>query len=154
MVHLHLYPRSQIDINIQVLQSDGSLLQTAINATTLALIDAGIAMNDYVCAITCALHDATPLLDLTSIEENDLPHVTVAVLPKSGKVTLATLETQMAVERFEEMLQLTGDAAKVIHKEMVTTVKTRTERIVRAMGSGNSTGSGRVEVDPDTKMED
>lgn len=154
VIQLYLYPRSQIDINVQVLQSDGSLLQAAINATTLALIDAGIPLNDYVCAITCALHDATPLLDLTSLEESDLPHVTVAVLPKSGKVTLATLETQLAVERFDEMLRLTGDAAKVIHGEMVGTVKARTERIVRAMDGAQVTGGVRGNLNVDVEMEE
>jgi len=155
VIQTHLYPRTEISINIQVLQSDGSLLQTAINATNLALIDAGIPLSDYVCAITCALHDATPLLDLTSLEESDLPCITVAFLPKSGRVTLATLETQVAVERFDEMMRLTGDAAKVIHVEMVRAVKTRTERLVRAMegaASGGST-SRAIELD-DTEMRD
>jgi exosome complex component RRP41 len=152
VIQLYLYPRSQIDINVQILQSDGSLLQAAINATTLALIDAGIPLNDYVCAITCALHDATPLLDLTSLEESDLPHVTVAVLPKSGKITLASLETQLAVERFDEMLRLTGDAAKVIHIEMVGVVKARTDRIVRAMDSVQASGGARGIPDVDAEM--
>lgn len=151
VIQTHLYPRSQIDINVQVLQSDGSLLQTAINATTLALIDAGVALTDYVASITCALHDSTPLLDLTSIEESDLPHVTVAVLPKSGKVTLATLETQLAVERFEEMLKMTGDAAKVIHKEMVNAVRTRTDRLVKAMGAPGGGREGK-QYDMDVDM--
>ena len=45
-----LHPRSLIDIHLQILQLDGGLLHAAINATTLALIDAGIAMTDYVAA--------------------------------------------------------------------------------------------------------
>jgi len=31
------------------------VLQTAINAVTLALVDAGIPMNDYVCATSAGL---------------------------------------------------------------------------------------------------
>lgn len=135
VVQMSLYPRSQIDINVQVLQSDGSLLQAAINATTLALIDAGVPMNDYVCAVTCALHDNTPLLDVNSLEESDLPNVTVGILPRTGKVTLATLETQLSVERFPEILKLTGEAAKAIHAEMITSVKVRTDRLAKAMGA-------------------
>jgi len=133
VVQLNLYPRSHIDISVQVLQSDGSLLQAAINATTLALIDAGVPMNDYVCAVTCALHDNTPLLDINSLEESDLPNVTVGILPRSSKVTLATLETQLSVDRFPEILRLTGEAAKAIHAEMILSVKARTDRLARAM---------------------
>lgn len=147
VVQMNLYPRSQIDINVQILQSDGSILQAAINATTLALIDAGVPMNDYVCAVTCALHDNTPLLDINSLEESDLPNVTVAILPRSGKVTLATLETQLSVDRFPEILRLTGEAAKAIHAEMIVSVKTRTDRLAKAMGGIDKPVAGKEDVE-------
>src|ERR1700734_3049735 len=51
-----IYPRSQIDIFVQVLQQDGGLLQACINCTTLALINAGIPMIDFVCAVTGGVH--------------------------------------------------------------------------------------------------
>lgn len=50
VIVLGQFPRSEIDIYVQILQTDGGILHTAINATTLALIDAGIPMTDYVCA--------------------------------------------------------------------------------------------------------
>lgn len=49
-IQTHLYPRSQIDIFIQVLHADGSEMAASINAITLALIDAGIGLNDFVVA--------------------------------------------------------------------------------------------------------
>lgn len=42
IIHLELYPRSQIDIYVEVLQVDGSEYCASVNAATLALIDAGI----------------------------------------------------------------------------------------------------------------
>ncbi|KDQ13455.1 hypothetical protein BOTBODRAFT_160382 [Botryobasidium botryosum FD-172 SS1] len=143
VIQTHLHPRSQIDINIQILQADGSLLQAAVNATTLALIDAGVPMSDYVCATTCALHDSTPLLDLNSLEENDLPNLTVAVLPRSNKVTLVTLETQLAVERFEEMLKMAVEAGKLVHREMLRAVQNRSEKLMRAIESVGGGVGGR-----------
>ena len=140
IIQTHLYPRSQIDIFVQVLQQDGGLLQASINATTLALIDAGIALTDYVCGITCALHDTVPLLDLNAIEESDLPNLTAGFLPKSGKVTLLTLETRIHLDRFEEMVRMTEDAGKVVHEEMLGAVIARTGRLVRSMGGGDATG--------------
>jgi hypothetical protein len=62
VVMTHLYPRSEIDIQIHVLQSDGGALHVCLNATTLALIDAGIALSDYVCACSAGLIDSTPVL--------------------------------------------------------------------------------------------
>ena len=46
-IQTHLYPRSQIDIFVQVLHADGGEVPASINAITLALIDAGIALNDF-----------------------------------------------------------------------------------------------------------
>jgi exosome complex component RRP41 len=99
-VQLQLSPRSQIDISVLVLEQDGGVLQTAINAVTLALVDAGIPMNDYICATSAGLVDNDAILgilflnllsdagDLNSIEEADIPHCTIATLGKSEKITL------------------------------------------------------------------
>lgn len=142
VVQTSLYPRSQIDIFVQVLQQDGGLLQACINGTTLALANAGIPLLDFVCAVTGGVHSTSPMLDLTLLEENDIPHVTVAVMPKTGKVTLVTMETRLHVERFEEILRLAGEAGKVIHAEIKGAVRERTSRLVGAMGSGPRTGGG------------
>ncbi|KAF5400346.1 Exosome complex exonuclease RRP41 [Paragonimus heterotremus] len=46
------YPMSQIDIFLEVLQSDGSEFACAVNAATLALTDAGVEMRHLACAAT------------------------------------------------------------------------------------------------------
>ena len=38
------------------------MLQTVINAVTLALVDAGIPMNDYICATSAGLVDDAAIL--------------------------------------------------------------------------------------------
>ncbi|EIW68668.1 hypothetical protein TREMEDRAFT_31716 [Tremella mesenterica DSM 1558] len=126
----NLYPRSEILINVQVLSSDGGILPTAINATTLALIDAGIPLLDYLTSISLGLHLTQPLLDLSQPEESDLPSLVVACLPASGKVTLAQMETRLHVDRFEEMLLLGVEGCGVIKMEMERVVKERTEGLV------------------------
>jgi len=138
VIQTQLYPRSQIDIFVQVLEQDGGLLQTSINTTTLALINAGVPMADYVVAITCGVFSTHPLLDLTSLEESDIPHLTLAVMPKTGKVTLVTMETRLHVDRFDELVRLALAASKTLHTEMRTAVRVHTGELVRAMG-GNGT---------------
>lgn len=56
------FPRSQIDIYLQIFQHDGGVLQSCINAATMALIDAGIPMSDYVCACSAGSIDKVPVL--------------------------------------------------------------------------------------------
>jgi exosome complex component RRP41 len=151
VIQTSLYPRSQIDIFVQVLQQDGGLLQACINATTLALVTAGIPLLDFVCAVTGGVHSTSPLLDLTLLEENDLPNVTVAVMPRTQKVTLVTMETRLHVDRFEEIFRVSCEAGSVIHKEMKRAIQARTGALVAAMGS--VTGAGREDKDGDDRME-
>ena len=87
-IRTNLYKRSQIDIFVQILQADGGVgsiplsqscnnfghshllralhssgeLAACINASTLALIDAGIAMQDFVVACDAGYLDSTVLL--------------------------------------------------------------------------------------------
>ncbi|RDX41750.1 hypothetical protein K466DRAFT_556160 [Polyporus arcularius HHB13444] len=140
VVQTTLYPRSQIDIYIHVIQQDGSLLPACINATTLALITAGVPLHDFVCAVTGGVHSTSPLLDLTTLEENDVPHMTVAVMPRTRKVTLVTMETRLHVERFRELFELACEAGQTIHKEMKAAVKERTVALVGAIDAGSKPG--------------
>jgi hypothetical protein len=53
---LALHPRTQINIVIQILKDGGaSLLPTCINATTVALLDAGIPLTTPLTAVHCAV---------------------------------------------------------------------------------------------------
>lgn len=65
------YEKSQLDLNIEVLQHDGgNEICSIVNAATLALIDAGICMKEYVCACTASLtNDGIALLDVSHLEE-------------------------------------------------------------------------------------
>ena len=56
---LHLHPNSKISVAVTVLANDGGRLEAAINAATLALIDAGIPLKDTVCACAAGRWDAT-----------------------------------------------------------------------------------------------
>ena len=109
-------------------------MQACVNATTLALINAGIPMTDYVCAVTAGTFSVSPLLDLTALEEADVPHLTFALLPRTGKVTLVSMDTRLHVERFEEIFRLAAEAAKVVHEEMRTAVRETTSSLVKAIG--------------------
>ena len=52
---LNLYPRAAIYVNVHVLADDGGILECAINATNLALINAGVSLKDLVCACSSGL---------------------------------------------------------------------------------------------------
>ncbi|KAG1907596.1 exoribonuclease, exosome component 4 [Suillus fuscotomentosus] len=136
VVQTHLYPRSAIDIFVHVLQLDGGLLPACINASTLALAAAGIPLFDFVCAIGGGVHGTQPLLDLTTVEENDVPSVVVGVMPRTGRVTLVQMETRLHMDRFEEVFKVACDAGKVLWSEMRDALRERTGDLVDKLGAG------------------
>ncbi|KAG0242422.1 Exosome complex component RRP41 [Actinomortierella wolfii] len=133
-----LYPRSQIDVYLQILQNDGGVLEACINGTTLAMIDAGIAMEDYVCACTAGWIEKEPALDLNGVEESgDTSEMTVALLPKSGKITLLQMEARLHVDKLEEVLHLASEGCHQIYTVLDTTIRDRTEDLAHKMPSSS-----------------
>ncbi|GAB7355715.1 hypothetical protein MBLNU459_g6414t1 [Dothideomycetes sp. NU459] len=131
----HLYPHSTITVNLHVLSQDGSLLAACINAATLALIDAGIPMTDYIAACTAGStssyasndEDADPLLDLNGLEEQELPFLTVGTLGTADRITVMLMETRLQVSRLEAMVAVGVDGCKQIRSIL--------DGIVRAHGN-------------------
>ena len=66
---LELYPRSQIDLQVFVLESDGSYKSAAFNAVSLAIMNAGIAMKDFLVATNSGLLNQVAVVDLIFQEE-------------------------------------------------------------------------------------
>lgn len=112
-----LYPRSQINVFLQVMQSDGGLLQACINAATLALINAGIGMKDYIVACTVGDFNGIPLLDLNRGEISvRVPEITVALLPKTEEIVFIMMESRLSADRLENTLKLAFQGCHSIHK--------------------------------------
>jgi exosome complex component RRP41 len=131
----NLYPHSTIVINLHVLSQDGSLLAACINAATLALVDAGIPMSDYVTACTigsAAFEDeADPLLDLNGAEEQELPFLTIANSGGEGKVTALIMETRLQMGRLEAMIAVGLDGCKQIRSTLDNTVRDYGKRLIQ-----------------------
>ncbi len=111
-----LYPRTTIDLFIEVLQSDGGSRCAGITAASLALADAGIPMREIVAACAVGKIQGKMALDLSDAEdkygEADLP---VALVPNAGLVTLLQMDGSLTPGEFEHGLTMALDACKTIH---------------------------------------
>lgn len=106
-------------------------MHTAINTTTLALIDAGIPMTDFVCACSAGVYQSTAILDLNMIEEQaDVPTLTCAILPKSGKAAMVGLESRLHIDELEKALELARDGCLQLFSVLEAAVRKRTESLV------------------------
>lgn len=111
------YPRTTIDIFIEVLQSDGGTRSAGITGASLALADAGVPMRDLVVACAAGKVDGQVVVDLCDAEdklgEADLP---VAMIPSSGAVTLIQMDGNLSPEEFERALSMAVDGCKKIYE--------------------------------------
>jgi exosome complex component RRP41 len=88
-VFVDYYPRSGIDIFVEVLQADGGTRCASITAAALAIADAGIPMRDLVVACAAGKIDDKVVLDLMDTEDKvGVADVPVAFMPNLNAVTL------------------------------------------------------------------
>jgi len=116
-IFTELYPRTTIDVFIEVLQSDGGTRGAGIIAASLALADAGVPMRDLVVGCAAGKVEGQIVLDLDDIEDKfgqaDMP---VAILPRTGEITLLQMDGMLSPEEFEEALNLAIEGCKKIHE--------------------------------------
>jgi exosome complex component RRP41 len=111
------FPRSTIDIIIEVLQADAGTRCAGITAAALALADAGIPMRELVAACAAGKIDGKVVLDLSDIEdkqgEADLP---VALMPKTNVVSLLQMDGSLTEDEFKQALDMSTEACRKIHE--------------------------------------
>jgi exosome complex component RRP41 len=101
------YPRTAIEVWVEVLQSDGGSRVAGITAASLALADAGINMRDLVVGCSCGIIEDTVVADLDDTEDKegsgDMP---VAVMPNLNQVTLLQVDGIYTRENFQKAFEL------------------------------------------------
>lgn len=68
-----LHPRTAVQLVIQVVRDEGSVLSCALNAACAALVDAGVLLHNMFASVSCAIDKSTGnlLLDPDTSEEQD-----------------------------------------------------------------------------------
>ncbi|MCH8907064.1 MAG: exosome complex exonuclease Rrp41 [Candidatus Heimdallarchaeota archaeon] len=97
------YPRSAIDVNVQIFESDGGTRTAAAIAASAALADAGVPMRDLVGGIASGIIDDEVVLDLTGYEDmkgtGDMP---ILYSPSIDEVGLFQLDGLFTLEQFKQ----------------------------------------------------
>lgn len=106
-IFLEYYPRTAIDVFVEVLQADGGTRCASITAASLALADAGIPMKDLVAACAAGKVDDTIVLDLMDTEDKiGAADVPVALMPNLDAITLLQMDGTLSLEEFEQAVNL------------------------------------------------
>ncbi|MDH5647349.1 MAG: hypothetical protein OEZ01_15170, partial [Candidatus Heimdallarchaeota archaeon] len=100
------FPRSAIDVHVEIFQSDGGTRTAASIAITAALADAGIPMRDLTGGIAAGIYQDQVVLDLSGQEDmkgtGDLP---LLYSPTIDEVSLFQLDGLFTFDQFKEAFE-------------------------------------------------
>jgi exosome complex component RRP41 len=115
VIMLEKFPGSEIDIYIEILQSDGGTRAAGITAAAVAVASSGIPMRDIPYAVAVGKAGDQILLDLNKIEDNhsdaDLP---IAIAPRSGEILLMQMDGALTKEEFSKAVSMAKKAGEKI----------------------------------------
>lgn len=120
------FPRTSIDVYIEVLQANAGTRCAGLVAASVALADAGIPMVDLLPAVAVGKVAGAIALDLKKEEDNfgeaDLP---MALVPQSGRLVLLQMEGHMTEAELSQALDLGVAGCKEIYAKMKAALKDR-----------------------------
>ncbi len=110
------YPRSSIDVYIEVLEADAGTRCAGLTAASVAVADAGIPMIDLVPSVAAGKADGHLVLDVGKLEDNkgqaDLP---LAYVPRTEEIVLLQMDGHFTRKELEIAMNMAIDACKKIH---------------------------------------
>jgi len=123
-VFVEYYPRTSIDLFMEVLQADGGTRCASITVASLALADAGIPLRDLVAACASGKVEGRLVLDLDDAEdkkgEADVP---LAFMPNLNAITLLQMDGMLSVEEFEQVVNLALKGCKQMYELQKETLR-------------------------------
>jgi len=118
-------------VYLHVLQTDGGELPCAINAASLALVDAGVAARDMAVACAAGRVAGETVVDLNYMEQNSGGvYLPVAILPKRNKIVLAMMDSKLPLEVFEEVLQVAMEACQEVYSVLQNEVREHASKVL------------------------
>lgn len=140
------FPKTQIAIYVEVLQSDGGTRCAALTAAAVALADAGIPMKDLINAVAVCKIDGKMAVDPGKEEDNfgesDMP---IAFSPRTGNILLFQMDGLLTKEELAEGVKLASAASEKIRGIQVAAIQQvysepREERFLIIRTPGAETG--------------
>ncbi len=126
IVFVEQFPRSSIDVFVEVLEASAGTRCAALTAASVALADAGIPMSDMISSCAAGKIDGHVVLDLGKKEDNfgeaDVP---LGMVPTSGKITLLQMDGNLTMEEYKQVMELAMNACREIYQIQRDALKRR-----------------------------
>lgn len=121
---MHYYPKSMIEISVEVVQANAGTRCAGIVAASVALADAGIPMRDLVASCAAGKVDGEIVLDLTKEEDNDgEADMPVAIIPRLNEITLLQMDGKLTEEEVENAVKLAMKGCGEVYKLQIDALR-------------------------------
>ncbi len=124
------FPKTTVDIYMEVVQSDGGTRIAAITAAAVALADAGIPLKDIVAGCAIGKIDGELVVDLDKIEDNyGESDAAIVISPRTGDILLYQMEGVHTPEETKRTVRMATVAAKKVRELQIAALKERYSQI-------------------------
>ncbi len=129
-IFLEDFPKSTIDVFIEILQADGSTRVTGINAASIALAEAGVPMKDLVSACSVGKINDTLVVDLSGKEDNNSEaDMAVAMMPNKNAITLLQMDGALTKEEIMTLLGYATETCKKINQRQKEALREKYKKV-------------------------
>ncbi|MBN2203154.1 MAG: exosome complex exonuclease Rrp41 [Candidatus Aenigmarchaeota archaeon] len=124
VVFFNEYPKTAVDVFMEILQADASTRCAALNAASLALVDAGVPMSNMVSSCSVGKVDGQIATDLYGIEDNfgDVD-MAVAMVGNEDKVVLLQMDGIITKEEMVKMLGIAKEGCAKINEKQKQAIR-------------------------------
>ncbi|MBI4214813.1 exosome complex exonuclease Rrp41 [archaeon] len=130
VVFLEQFPKTSIDVFVEILQADAGTRCAGLTAASVALADAGIPMRDIIVACAAGKVGNEIVLDINKIEDNegeaDLP---VAIMPSTREILLMQLDGILTPQEFLKTLNLAVDGCLRVNELQRAALRDKYEKL-------------------------
>jgi len=116
-IFLEKYPKTKIDVYIEITNANAGTRCAAICAAAVALADAGIEMKDLVASVASGKVDGQFALDLNEAEDNygdsDMP---LAMMPRTNEITLLQMDGELTKDEIKKFIEMNMKACAEIYE--------------------------------------
>ncbi|VVB99769.1 Exosome complex component Rrp41 [uncultured archaeon] len=135
-IFVERFPNTQINITVEVVDSNAGTRIASLTAAAVALADAGIPMRDLVTGVSVGKAGGKIILDLSKDEEDapDAVDIPVAMLPNSKEIVLLQLDGVLSRKEWDEAYKLVEASIAKVYELQKEALKAKYANSAREEG--------------------
>ena len=118
------YPKTAIDVFIEILQANASTRCAGLNAASLALAEAGVSMKNLISSCSAGKIDGQIVLDVAGDEDCDGEvDMAVATIGNEDKIVLLQMDGIVTKEEFLRLVNLAKKGCAIVYEKQTNALR-------------------------------